>query len=145
VFLKSRRAVLYLEVRKMAQVRDFEECVSKALPDLVEDLEKLKHKVKDLWSAAEDLRYKPPASGLVHKVNKQISGLTKAIAITKVSAVISRHLNVCFKRGIGNKVKGVVSKYIESWLDNKISTEEFIILMLKDPALRLSSMSPRRA
>jgi len=35
----------------MAQVRDFKECVSKALPDLVEDLEKLKHEVKDLREA----------------------------------------------------------------------------------------------
>jgi hypothetical protein len=93
------------EVRKMAQVRDFKECVSKALPNLVEDLEKLKHEVKDLWSIAEDLRYKPPASGLVHKVNRGVSGLTKAIAITKVSSAINKHLKACFGRGIGNTAK----------------------------------------
>jgi hypothetical protein len=128
----------------MSLTIDLNECVSKVLPALVERLEELRPEVEDLWRGAEDLRYRP-ALELIHKIHMQVSGNLKAIAITKVSAVISRHLNVCFKRGIGNKVKGVVSKYIESWLDNKISTEEFIILVLKDPTLRLSSMSPRRA
>jgi len=121
----------------MAQVRDFKECVSKALPDLVEDLEKLKHEVKDLWSIAEDLRYKPPASGLIHKVNRGVSGLTKAIAITKVSSVINKHLKACFGRGIGNTAKRFVSIYIESWLNNKVSTEEFASLITKNVALKM--------
>jgi hypothetical protein len=121
----------------MAQVRDFKECVSKALPDLVEDLEKLKHEVKDLWSVAEDLRYKPATPGLVHKVNKQISGLTKAIAITKVSSVINKHLKACFRRGISNTAKRFVSMHIENWLDNKVSTEEFALLITKNVALKM--------
>jgi hypothetical protein len=121
----------------MAQVRDFKECVSKALPDLVEDLEKLKHEVKDLWSDAEDLRYKPATPDLIHKVNRQVSGLTKAIAITKVSSVINKHLKACFGRGIGNTAKRFVSIYIESWLNNKVSTEEFALLITKNVALKM--------
>jgi hypothetical protein len=118
----------------MAQVRDFKECVSKALPDLVEDLEKLKHEVGDLWSAAEDLRYKLTASGLVHETDRQVSGLTKAIAITKVSSVINKHLKACFGRGTSNTAKRFVSVHIESWLGNKVSTEEFALLITKNVA-----------
>jgi hypothetical protein len=121
----------------MAQVRDFKECVSKALPDLVEDLKKLKHKVEDLRSAAEDLRYKLTASDLVHEINRQVSGLIKAIAITKVSSVINKHLKACFGRGIGNTAKRFVSVHIESWLDNKVSTEKFALLITKNVALKM--------
>ena len=121
----------------MAQVRDFKECVLKALLDLVEDLEKLKHEVEDLWSVAEDLRYKLVASDLVHETNRQVSGLTKIIAITKVSSVINKHLKACFGRGIGNTAKSFVSMYIESWLDNKVSTEEFALLITKNVALKM--------
>lgn len=103
-------------------------------------LKEQRSEVDGLWRVAEDLRYRPTTSELVLRIHRQASGLLKAIAITKVSAVINKALKVCLKHGIYSEIRRAVSFYIEKWLVGRISTEEFLESILRELSIRASSI-----